>query len=312
MKLLLLLLIPAFCLGQIDKTYQANPDQPFGKLNPEAPKEVADYAPLIGICDCTSTVRNPDQSWGQPQAMTWTFKYIMNGTAVQDETIKEDGSHSGSIRQFIADSSKWYVHYYSNKSPTTQLSVWEGNRRGDSIRLYRPQKAPNGMDGYYRITFSDMSEAGFNWLGEWVDTTESIQFPTWKIACKKRTENSDREDILQQAKAFSQAYMDKNTEGIMAIYADNAKLFPPGDRPVIDQRADIQKYWTFSPDRQNKLHKLSPTEITITGDFAHDHGFYEGITIGPDGVESPFRGKYLVVWQRIDGKWKMILDMWHK
>ena len=52
--------------------------------------------------------------------------------------------------------------------------------------LYRAQKAPNGMDGFYRLTFSDISKKGFNWIGEWVDTTEKVIFPTWKISCTKR------------------------------------------------------------------------------------------------------------------------------
>lgn len=187
-KFLLLIFLPFFMNAQNSTqfNYAVSDENPYGKLNPEAPKEVGDYAPLIGLCDCISTRLKADQTWGEPQNMTWTFKYIMNGFGVQDETLKEDGGHTGSIRQFIADSSKWYVHYYSNKSPSAVLSVWEGGKRGDSIVLYRERKAPNGMDGFYRITFSNMSKEGFNWIGEWVDTTESVIFPTWRIKCRKR------------------------------------------------------------------------------------------------------------------------------
>tara|TARA_R100000935_G_C2842059_1_gene171973 strand:+ start:19019 stop:19591 length:573 start_codon:yes stop_codon:yes gene_type:complete len=186
MKLLLtFLFITTLATAQNSYEYAAGPSQPFGKLNPSAPAETADYAPLIGMCNCTSTARKPDQTWAEPQQMTWTFKYIMNGFAVQDETLKEDGSHSGSIRQFVADSTRWYVHYYSNAAPTPVLSAWEGGKRGDSIVLYRKQKAPNGTDGFYRITFNNISEKGFNWLGEWIDTTETFTFPTWKIVCTK-------------------------------------------------------------------------------------------------------------------------------
>ena len=110
----------------------------------------------------------------------------MNGMAVQDETLKSDGRHSGSIRQFIADSSRWYVHYYSAAGPTTVLSAWEGNKKDEkTIVLYRERKAPNGMDGYYRLTFYDISKTGYKWVGEWVDKTEKIIFPTWKIECVK-------------------------------------------------------------------------------------------------------------------------------
>ena len=167
-------------------TYEPSVDHPFGKYNPDAPKQVQDFAPLIGECECNSISRKQDQTWAEPVKMIWRWKYIMNGMAVQDETLKEDGSHSGSIRQFIQDSSKWYVHYYSSGSPSTTLPTWEGgqNENGDVI-LYREQKAPNGTDGYYKLNFTNISEEGFNWLGEWVNKTETFSYPTWKIECKK-------------------------------------------------------------------------------------------------------------------------------
>ena len=64
--------------------------------------------------------------------------------------------------------------------------TWEGGMKDDKILLYNKQKAPNGLDGFYRITFSDISTGGFNWNGEWVSTDESIVYPTWKIWCKQR------------------------------------------------------------------------------------------------------------------------------
>jgi len=178
------LLFVSLMMGQAP--YEANPDQPFGKLNPEAPKETGQYKDLIGTCDCISTKRNQDQSWAASQKMTWTFKYIMNGTAVQDETIKEDGSHSGSIRQFVADSSKWYVHWYSNITPSTSLPTWSGGMEGNNMVVYRPQKAPNGMDGQTRLSFSNISKNGFHWALEWIDETGKIVYPTWKITCEKQ------------------------------------------------------------------------------------------------------------------------------
>ena len=104
--------------------------------------------------------------------------------AVQDETLKPDGGHSGSIRQFIADSSKWYVHWYSSKTPSPELPTWTGNKQDNgNIVLYKEQKAPNGTDGFFRLTFYDISKAGYRWIGEWVDTSETVVFPTWKIDC---------------------------------------------------------------------------------------------------------------------------------
>jgi hypothetical protein len=166
--------------------YEVSKSNPFGLPNPEAPAQIKDYQPLIGICDCKSTTRKQDGTWNDAEDIIWTWKYIMNGMGVQDATLKPDGNHSGSIRQYIADSSKWYVHWYSSRSPSTVFPVWEGNKQDDKIVLYKEQTAPNGMEGFYRLTFYDMSETGYNWIGEWVDKTEKVVYPTWKIECTKR------------------------------------------------------------------------------------------------------------------------------
>ena len=163
------------------------PNFPFGRANPEAPEQIKDFQPMIGECECTSITRNQDQTWAEPATMIWRFKYIMNGWGVQDETLRKGGRYAGSIRQFIADSSRWYVHYYSHPSATPVLPAWEGNKTEDGkIILYRDQTAPNGMEGKYKITFYDMTETGYKWLGEWVTPDESFSYPTWKITCRRK------------------------------------------------------------------------------------------------------------------------------
>ncbi len=289
--------------------YEPNTEHPFGTLNPKAPKQVADFAPLIGVCDCISTARKPDQTWGEPQKMTWTFKYIMNGHAVQDETLKEDGSHSGSIRQFNADSSKWYVHYYSNTGNTPSLPTWEGTKRGDSIVLYREQKAPNGTDGYYRLTFNDISENGFNWIGEWVDLGEGFSYPTWKINCTKRTSDSDKMEIMKKATAFSEAYLRKDANAIANFYTSDAKIFP-NNTDIITGTAAIEARWTLPEHTTPIAHTFTAKEITIIDNYAYDYGYYEGSNRSK-GEENSFKGKYVVIWKKVDGDWKIYLDIWN-
>lgn len=172
--------------AQNHAAYESSIDFPFGQVNPDAPNELSDFADLIGECDCKS-VRRTGQDWGDTTSMVWRFKYIMNGMAVQDEVIRSDGKHAGSIRQYNPDSLLWYVHYYSSNFPINKLSVWEGNKtdKGDIV-LFKEQKSPNGIDGYYRITFSEISKRGFNWDGDWISKDASIVFPTWKIACTKK------------------------------------------------------------------------------------------------------------------------------
>ena len=312
-NLLALVLLPLFTLAQFD--FEPSAAHPYGLPNPEAPKELLDFAPMIGECDCKSQTRNPDQTWAEPVDMLWRFKYIMNGMGVQDETLKLDGKHSGSIRQFIPDSTRWYVHYYSSGAPSTILPTWEGNKSEDGkIVLYRDQKAPNGMDGSFRLTFYDMSGEGYKWIGEWVNPDETIVFPTWKIDCTKRPNikgNSvEREAIVKAANAFSKAVIDGNIEGIMAGYTKDAKIFP--NNLNILSGNDLKSYWTPRDNGYKTVHhKITPEEVQFFGDYAHDYGRYEGKTQKPDGSIEGWKGKYVVVWRKEDGKWKMYLDIWN-
>jgi hypothetical protein len=160
---------------------------PFGRLNPSAPEATADFQPMIGTCDCISVNRNPDGTWQDSLKMEWQFKYIMNGTAVQDEVWRENGLMAGSLRFYNADSSKWHVSYYANNAIPATLPTWSGSKNDHgNIVLYMPQKAPNGMAGFSRLTFHNIRTDGFDWKGEWVSKDESIVYPFWTINCVKR------------------------------------------------------------------------------------------------------------------------------
>lgn len=295
--------------------YEPSPDHPFGLANPDAPKEVMDWAPLIGECACRSVSRNPDGSWQDTVDMTWRFKYILNGWAVQDETLKADGSYSGSIRQFIADSSRWFVHYYSSTGPTAVLPAWEGNKNKDgNIILYRDQQAPNGMQGDYKITFSQINEQGFRWQGEWVDKGRTFSYPTWYIDCKKNrepTNDKQRARLLEQIAQFSKEVVAGNAKAIAAMYTEDGKIFP-GGRRIMEGRQALEEYWTPGGSSRISYHKITPEEIKFLGDYAYDFGYYEGKTTQADGTSSDWAGKYVIVWKRVGEEWQIYLDIWNR
>lgn len=178
----ILLFFSAFTISELP----AQPPAPshYGAPHPEAPAQLADYQELIGRCHCKSIRRNQDGNWPDTVNAVWQFKYVLGGWAVQDETWKDDGTYTSSLRQYNSDSAEWVVTYFSSSSPTPPPH-WTGGRKGDKMVLYRPQKSPNGLDGFNRLTFYDISEQGFKWIGEWVSQDESFSFPFWKIFCEK-------------------------------------------------------------------------------------------------------------------------------
>ena len=92
--------------------YEASPTQPFGQKNPEAPTQLDDFKPMIGICNCNSLKRNSEGTWGDTTQIIWSFKCILNGTAIQDQTWG-DNVYASSIRQFHVESEQWVVGYSS-------------------------------------------------------------------------------------------------------------------------------------------------------------------------------------------------------
>ncbi len=179
-------------MGQISPNateFEPSPEHPYGRLNPEAPAAVADFGPMIGQCDCRSLSRNPDGTWADTVNMLWKFKYVLNGTAVQDEVWRE-GNYASSLRQYQADSAQWVVSYYSYPAVAYNPGVWHGSKQSDgSIVLTKEQAAPNGMQGNSVLTFSDISEEGFNWKGEWIKDDGAFTYPFWLIWCQKKTKS---------------------------------------------------------------------------------------------------------------------------
>ncbi len=309
------ILIATASLAYAQYHYESSPEHPYGLPNPEAPAQLMDFAPLIGECNCKSVARNADQTWGDTIDMVWRFKYIMNGMGVQDETLKTDGKHSGSIRQFIADSARWFVHYYSSASPSPTLPAWEGTRNEEGkIILYRKQKAPNGMDGFYKITFSDMTEDGFNWAGEWVTPNESFSFPTWYIKCVRNKVDHfevEKQKILAVAKNFSKAYMNADYKTMADTYTDDGKIFP-NNNPIIEGKPAIKTQWILPEGTSVLHHEIQPEQIQIIGDHAYDYGYYVGETKNREGKVDSYRGKYVAVWHKVGTTWKMFLDIWNR
>jgi hypothetical protein len=175
----------AFGQSNIDMQYEATKKHPFGQANPVLGDASTNWSEMIGKCNCRSLRRNPDQSWADTTDMVWEFKYVMNGTAIQDISWLPNNTYTSSIRQYHADKREWYVTFFGSAGVSNQPRTWEGIRKDDQIVLFNDQTAPNGTEGKYKITFSEISDEEFNWNGTWVNMDESFEFLTWQIWCKK-------------------------------------------------------------------------------------------------------------------------------
>ena len=123
-------------------------------------------------------------------------------------------------------------------------------------------------------------------------------------------ESSEIKSILANIEGFSKAVVAGDHQSIGYAYTQDGKIFP-GNKKIIAGKEAVTRYW------QNAVggiiyHKILPEEIKIIGNEAYDYGYYEGITRRDSGEEISWKGKYVIVWKKVDGDWKIYLDIWNR
>lgn len=124
-------------------------------------------------------------------------------------------------------------------------------------------------------------------------------------------DTDDIEAILAQSRAFSEAYMQGDIDALVAVYAEDG-VAAAGGRDFVRGREALRDFWALPEGRDVTHHAATPVELHVEGDMAYDWGYYEGAVTQDGEARPPFRGKYLIVWQRDDdGVWRIAHDMWN-
>ena len=156
--------------------YEPNPAFPYGRLNPQAPPETAQFAFMIGEFDCVDEIINPqDGKWIKFPAI-WNAKYFLNGHGIQDQYWSPQFSTSN-IRIFDAKEKKWKVTFF--RMPGYNSGIWSGIKEDNNL-VMRQGTNEKGT----RLTFSNITKAGFEWVGESMSGGKANAF--WKSSCKRR------------------------------------------------------------------------------------------------------------------------------
>jgi ketosteroid isomerase-like protein len=121
-------------------------------------------------------------------------------------------------------------------------------------------------------------------------------------------DSADNADLHAAIKAFDHAYATNDVEGYFSFYADDATVYF-GD----DARVDVAEYhemWTglMAAGGGVELNTMSDLRVQILpgGAAAISTSFIDNRTRSPDGTTSTSKAFETDVWQKIDGKWKII------
>ncbi|HTL05945.1 MAG TPA: nuclear transport factor 2 family protein [Gemmatimonadales bacterium] len=126
---------------------------------------------------------------------------------------------------------------------------------------------------------------------------------------RQAAEQKAAEDAIRPlVDRFVLHYNSGHADSLAAFYAPDAHLMPANLPGVVGQAA-IQKAFEQAVQSKGTL-KLVSEAITASGDLAVERGTFEETYTLP-GTTTPMtdRGKYLVHWQRIGGKWLIVDDI---
>lgn len=103
----------------------------------------------------------------------------------------------------------------------------------------------------------------------------------------------------------------KDAAATADFYAADGAILPP-DAPLAQGREAIAAVWQSLYDLPDFQLTFAPTQIVVAqaGDVAYDIGTY---SLGFSGDQGPVsdQGKYVVVWKRVDGAWKVAADIFN-
>ena len=117
--------------------------------------------------------------------------------------------------------------------------------------------------------------------------------------------------IRQADLALLRAEEQRDLDGVMDLIAPHAVFHPPGYSPIVGHEAIRQFYatqWFKLP-----FIEISGTPEAIVVGSSGDLAYFDGrsqMVIETSGERTVAVGKYLGVWQKISGKWKLAAISW--
>jgi uncharacterized protein (TIGR02246 family) len=116
-------------------------------------------------------------------------------------------------------------------------------------------------------------------------------------------------DIRKIDADWNKAVADKDLDKITGYYADDARMMPPNAPPRVG-KDEIRAGWDHMLKTPGMRLHFDPAVVRSSpdGQMAYDVGTYSYEGEMPNGPVHD-DGKYTVVWQRRDGNWKAVVDM---
>lgn len=114
--------------------------------------------------------------------------------------------------------------------------------------------------------------------------------------------------VMALERDWASRFQQGDIDWIVNRHATHGRILPPGSEAAVGREA-VREVWTGFHETEGLSLDFGPDEAHVAeaGDMAYVLGSYD-LTL-PDGGED--RGKYLVVWVKEDGEWRIAADMFN-
>ena len=118
-------------------------------------------------------------------------------------------------------------------------------------------------------------------------------------------------DVLEEIRSanqnFEKNFASGDAQGIASLYTSDGIVLPPGAETQKGIDA-IQNFWQVVMDMGIKGAHLETLEVDQEGETAIEMGQYE---LSDAEGQRMDQGKYIVIWKRQEGQWKLHKDIWN-
>ena len=119
-----------------------------------------------------------------------------------------------------------------------------------------------------------------------------------------------KSDIDAANAKFVDAFNKGDAAAVAQLYAENATALPPG-APMAKGRDAIQAFWQGAIKAGVKNISLKALRVDQFGRAAREIGQFSLDAPNAQQQVQHVEGKYVVLWRRIGGSWKLDTDIWN-
>lgn len=119
--------------------------------------------------------------------------------------------------------------------------------------------------------------------------------------------NAMKKTIEEKNDAFAKAFVTGDSASVINAYTEDGKIFPPNSDAVIGRAAIAGMISQYLKYGIKKFHD-STTALYGNEDNLIEEGTY---FMGDDKGNTMDKGKYIDVWRKVDGDWKIYSNMFN-